>query len=110
MRAIIPVAGPGTKLKPHTYSQPKALIPIAGKTVLGIIVEQLYNAGITEFVFVVGHLGDKIEDYINQEYAHITAHFVYQNLREGTAHAINITKRPIYFVPFNFILLVLLVF
>lgn len=92
MRAIIPVAGPGTKLRPHTYSQPKALIPIAGKTVLGIIVEQLYDAGITEFVFVVGHLGDKIEDYINQEYAHITAHFVYQNLREGTAHAINITK------------------
>jgi UTP-glucose-1-phosphate uridylyltransferase len=33
MKAIIPVAGAGTKLRPHTYTQPKALIPIAGKTI-----------------------------------------------------------------------------
>jgi glucose-1-phosphate thymidylyltransferase len=92
MRAIIPVAGPGTKLRPHTYSQPKALIPLAGKTVLGIIVDQLYNAGVSEFVFVVGYLGDKIEDYISEQYPFIKAIFVYQNLREGTAHAVKITK------------------
>jgi glucose-1-phosphate thymidylyltransferase len=46
MKAIIPVAGAGTKLRPHTYTQPKALIPLAGKTVLSIIVDQLYEAGI----------------------------------------------------------------
>jgi glucose-1-phosphate thymidylyltransferase len=92
MRAIIPVAGPGTKLRPHTYSQPKALIPLAGKTVLGIIVDQLYSAGIHEFIFVVGYLGDKIEDYIKNNYPNINAKFVYQNHREGTAHAVKITK------------------
>src|SRR5439155_322270 len=46
MKAIIPVAGAGTKLRPHTYTQPKALIPLAGKTVLSIIVDQLCEAGI----------------------------------------------------------------
>ena len=37
MKAIIPVAGAGAKLRPHTYTQPKALIPIAGKTILSFI-------------------------------------------------------------------------
>ena len=46
MKAIIPVAGAGTKLRPHTYTQPKALIPLAGKTILSIIVDQLSEAGI----------------------------------------------------------------
>ena len=41
MKAIIPVAGAGTKLRPLTYTQPKALIPIAGKTILSVIVDQL---------------------------------------------------------------------
>ena len=45
MKAIIPVAGAGTKLRPHSYTQPKALIPLAGKTVLGIIIDQLKQAG-----------------------------------------------------------------
>ena len=51
MKAIIPVAGAGTKLRPHTYTQPKALIPIAGKTILSYIVDQLREAGINEFIF-----------------------------------------------------------
>ena len=54
MKAIIPVAGAGTKLRPHSYTQPKALIPLAGKTILGIIIEQLQAAGIQDFIFVVG--------------------------------------------------------
>lgn len=92
MKAIIPVAGAGTKLRPHTYTQPKALIPLAGKTVLSIIVDQLRNAGITEFIFVVGYLGEKIQDYVKSNYLNITAHFVYQNDRQGIGHAIRLTK------------------
>ena len=59
MKAIIPVAGAGTKLRPHTYTQPKALIPIAGKTILSFIVDQLYDAGIKEFIFCTGSPGFK---------------------------------------------------
>ncbi len=68
MKAIIPVAGAGTKLRPHTYTQPKALLPIAGKTILSFIVDQLRDAGIQEFIFIVGYLGEKIQDYVKQTY------------------------------------------
>ncbi|MBS1751063.1 MAG: NTP transferase domain-containing protein [Bacteroidetes bacterium] len=92
MKAIIPVAGAGTKLRPHTYTQPKALIPLAGKTVLSIIVDQLAEAGINEFVFIIGYLGDKIQDYVKEQYPNLTCHFVFQNKRQGLGHAIFLTK------------------
>ena len=92
MKAIIPVAGAGTKLRPHTYTQPKALIPIAGKTILSYIVDQLHEAGINEFIFIVGYLGEKIQDFVQQNYPHLQTHFVYQNERQGTGHAIELTK------------------
>ena len=93
MKAIIPVAGAGTKLRPHTYTQPKALIPLAGKTILSINVDQLHEAGINEFVFIVGYLGEKIQDYIKEKYPHLTCHFIYQNERKGTAHAIHLAQK-----------------
>lgn len=92
MKAIIPVAGAGTKLRPHTYTQPKALIPLAGQTILSINVNQLHEAGINEFIFIVGYLGDKIQDYITAKYPHLTCHFIYQTERKGTAHAVRLTK------------------
>lgn len=92
MKAIIPVAGAGTKLRPHTYTQPKALIPLAGKTVLSIIVDQLKEGGINEFIFIVGYLGEKIQDYVKEQYPDITAHFVHQNDRQGIGHAVRLTK------------------
>jgi len=95
MKAVIPVAGAGTKLRPLTYTQPKALIPIAGKTILSHIVDQLHEAGITEFIFIVGYLGEKIQDYVKQTYPHLTTHFVYQNERQGTGHAVELTKKLI---------------
>jgi glucose-1-phosphate thymidylyltransferase len=92
MKAIIPVAGAGTKLRPHTYTQPKALIPIAGKTVLSIIIEQLHEAGVHEFVFITGYLGDKIQDYIKETFPHIQSIFVNQSERQGLGHAILLTQ------------------
>ena len=92
MKAIIPVAGAGAKLRPHTYTQPKALIPIAGKTILSFIVDQLHEAGINEFVFIVGYLGEKIKEYVLNTYPDLTTHFVFQNERQGTGHAIELTK------------------
>jgi len=92
MKAIIPVAGAGTKLRPHTYTQPKALIPLAGKTILSIIVDQLREAGITEFIFIIGYLGDKIKDYVTEKYPGLNVHFVNQMEREGIGHAIQLTR------------------
>lgn len=92
MKAIIPVAGAGTKLRPHTYTQPKALIPLAGKTILSIIVDQLHEAGINDFIFIIGYLGEKIQDYVEKKYPGLNCHFVQQNERFGIGHAINLTR------------------
>jgi glucose-1-phosphate thymidylyltransferase len=92
MKAIIPVAGAGTKLRPHTYTQPKALIPLAGKTILSIIIDQLKEAGIRDFIFIIGYLGEKIRDYVETNYPELTTHFITQNERQGTGHAIELTK------------------
>lgn len=92
MKAIIPVAGAGTKLRPHTYTQPKALIPLAGKTILSIIVDQLHEAGINDFIFIIGYLGEKIQDYVKMQYPNLNCHFIQQNERQGTGHAIELTK------------------
>jgi len=92
MKAIIPVAGAGTKLRPHTYTQPKALIPMAGKTVLSIIVEQLKEAGIEEYIFIVGYLGEKIQDYVRTHFPTIKAHFVFESDRQGSGHALKLTR------------------
>lgn len=95
MKAIIPVAGPGTRLRPHTYTQPKALIPVAGKPILGFIIEQLQQVGVTEFVFVLGYLGDKIRSYVEEKHPNIKAHYTIQEKREGLGHAIWTAKKII---------------
>jgi glucose-1-phosphate thymidylyltransferase len=92
MKAIIPVAGAGTKLRPHTYTQPKALIPLAGKTILSIIVDQLKDAGINDFIFIIGYLGDKIRDFVEEKYPDLNSHFINQSERQGIGHAIQLTR------------------
>lgn len=86
------MAGAGTKLRPHSYTQPKALIPLAGKTILSIIIDQLKEAGIDEFIFIVGYLGEKIEDYVKLKYPDLVAHYVHQTDRQGVGHAVRLTR------------------
>ena len=62
MKAIIPVEGAGTKLRTHTYTQPKALIPLAGKKILSINVDKMHEAGNNDFICIVGYWGEKIKD------------------------------------------------
>ncbi len=88
MKAIIPVAGIGSRLKPHTRTQPKSLIPVAGKPILGHIMDRLVEEGIEEFVFVIGYLGDRIERYIQENYGNFKSEFVIQTLGKGIGHAI----------------------
>lgn len=92
MIAVIPVAGVGTQLRPHTYTQPKSLIPIAGKPILSYILDQLLEVGIKEYVFVIGYLGEKIKEYVETEYPKLNKKFVVQQQREGLGHAIWLTK------------------
>lgn len=88
MKAIIPVAGAGTRLRPLTYTQPKPLIPVAGKPLLSFIIDPLIEQGITEFLFILGYLGEKIKAFVEQKYAHLSVSFIYQEERLGSAHAL----------------------
>lgn len=82
MKIIIPVAGIGSKLRPHTHTQPKALVPVAGKPILSHIVDYLVEGGYKEFIFIVGYLGDKVEDYVKNKYPNLKSSFVIQEPRE----------------------------
>jgi len=86
MKLVIPMAGLGTRMRPHTWSRPKPLLPLAGKTMLSHILERFRDLPIDEYVFIVGWLGDQIEDYIHTNYD-IPTHFVEQKEMLGQAHA-----------------------
>ena len=64
MKAMIFAAGLGTRLKPVTDTLPKALVPIAGKTLLQWQIEKLKDAGITDIVVNVHHFPDLIINYL----------------------------------------------
>ncbi len=88
MKAVIPVAGTGARLRPLTYTRPKPLIPVAGKPIISYIIDQLVGIGIRDFIFVIGYLGEKIRDFVEQQYPHLNLSFIQQENREGTGHAV----------------------
>ena len=88
MHVIIPVAGYGTRLRPHTYSKPKPLVQVAGNTVLGHILEQLKKTRVNEITFIVGYLGEQIKAYVTEHYPEFRVNYVEQADRKGQAHAI----------------------
>lgn len=95
MRAIIPAAGFGTRLKPHTFSLPKVLLNVGGKPILGHIIEKLLSEQITKATFVVGYLGEKIVEFVKNEYPELDANFVSQEIALGLGHAIQIAAPTI---------------
>ncbi len=87
MKAIIPAAGFGSRLRPHTFTTPKSMLPVAGKPIIGHIVEQVIGWGVTEITMVVGHLREKIESYLIDTYA-IPFEFREQEKLLGLGHAV----------------------
>jgi len=87
MRAIIPAAGVGTRLRPHTYTLPKVLLNVAGKPIIGHIVESLIKSGITELTAIIGYQGEKVSEYLSNNFD-IPTKYVVQEKRKGLGHAI----------------------
>lgn len=87
MRAIIPVAGFGSRLRPHTHSLPKVLLNVAGKPILAHILDELIKQKIDKLTVITGYKGDMIEEYVTQNYD-FDAEFVEQNELLGLGHAI----------------------
>ncbi len=94
MKVIIPVAGAGTRLKPHTITQPKALLHVGGKPVLAHVLEPLVPLEPEEVIFVVGHHGDQIMDYVRRHF-HFNSRFVPQEKLLGLGYALHLALKDI---------------
>ena len=89
MKIIIPVAGIGTRLRPHTHTEPKALLYVAGKPLLGHILDSLKGLDFSEIIFIVGFLGDKIIEFVEEHYD-FKVRFVSQEEILGLGYAISL--------------------
>ncbi|MCS6834102.1 MAG: sugar phosphate nucleotidyltransferase [Flammeovirgaceae bacterium] len=87
MRAIIPVAGVGSRLRPHTYTLPKVLLNVAGKPILGHILDELVQQGFQEATIITGYLKELVEDYVLKNYS-LRCTFVEQPEPKGLGHAL----------------------
>ncbi|MDH4069012.1 MAG: sugar phosphate nucleotidyltransferase [Ignavibacteria bacterium] len=104
MRAIIPVAGLGSRLRPHTYTLPKVLLSVAGKPILAHIIDKIIKEGITSATLVVGHMGDMIRSYLSASYPDFPIDYVEQEEHLGLGHAIYISSHTITSEPILIIL------
>lgn len=87
MRAVIPVAGFGSRLRPHTHSLPKVLLNVAGKPIIAHILDELVNQNIDKVTIITGYKGDLIQEYVTKNYS-FDATFVEQKELLGLGHAI----------------------
>lgn len=91
MKIILPMAGFGTRLRPHTWHVPKPLVPLAGKTMIDHVLDRLLPLDPEEIICIVGYLGDQIERYIKERYR-VPTRFVVQPAMRGQADAIALTR------------------
>jgi len=91
MKVIIPLAGKGTRLRPHTFSKPKPLLRVAGKAVLGHIIDKLKPLDVEEIIFITGDMQEKIEEYVSSNYKY-KARYIKQDKLLGDGYAINLAK------------------
>ena len=104
MKAVIPAAGIGTRLRPHTLNKPKALLPVAGRPILAHIVDDLVEAGVDGFAIIVGYHGDAVRDWFAAERPHLDITYVQQEQRLGLGHAIWTARQAVGDGPFFCIL------
>ena len=95
LKIVIPMAGFGTRLRPHTWSRPKQLMSLAGKSVLEHVLAQFNTLpeGLEiEFIFIVGYLGEKVEAFMDENYPGVKVRYVVQAEMRGQSHAIYLAK------------------
>jgi glucose-1-phosphate thymidylyltransferase len=91
MQVVIPLAGKGTRLRPHTYHVPKPLLKVAGRPVMDWVMDRLEGLDVSELIFITGHLKEEVERYATERYG-IPARFVEQRVQDGTAGAVNLAR------------------
>jgi len=100
-KIVIPMAGWGTRMRPHTFSKPKPLVSVAGKTTLEHLLDMfktMPNPENLEYVFIVGpFLGElQIPAFIQENYPDIKAHYIVQNEMKGQSHALWLAREYLH--------------
>jgi len=102
VKVIIPLAGKGTRLRPHTHVTPKPLLRVAGRPVMSYILDDLKKlGGIDEVIYITGHLKERVEAYARQAFP-VRSTFIEQRVQDGTAGAVALARphvdRPVLII------------
>lgn len=102
MKVIIPLAGKGTRLRPHTHITPKPMLKIAGKPVIDYVMDDLQRLGnVEQVIYITGHLKDKVEAYARATYPFPSV-FIEQKVQDGTAGAVALARpyvdQPVFII------------
>jgi len=95
VQVIIPLAGKGTRLRPHTHTVPKPLIKVAGRPVMDWVMDRLEGLDVEELIFITGHLKEQVEAYARSRYP-IPSRFIEQRVQDGTAGAIHLARPHVH--------------
>jgi glucose-1-phosphate thymidylyltransferase len=100
LKIIIPMAGWGTRMRPQTWSKPKPLVSVAGKTALDHLMQMfdsLPKGMDIEYIFIIGsYLGEQIPVYIKKHYPKIKASYVVQEEMKGQSHALWLARHSLH--------------
>lgn len=94
MKVIVPVAGIGSRLRPHTYTQPKALLHVAGRPIIDHILEPIVRLDPEEVIFVIGFMGEQVEVHVRKNFR-FPCRFVSQDKLLGLGYAVNLALESI---------------
>jgi glucose-1-phosphate thymidylyltransferase len=93
VKVIIPLAGKGTRLRPHTHTVPKPMLKVAGKPVMDYVLDDVRKLGdVNEVVYITGHLKETVEAHARSAYSDLPASFIEQKVQDGTAGAVALAK------------------
>jgi glucose-1-phosphate thymidylyltransferase len=91
VQVIIPLAGKGTRVRPHSHLVPKPMLKVAGRPVMDWVMDRVKGLDVSEIIFITGHLKEQVEAYSSGRYG-VPCRYIEQKVQDGTAGAVNLAR------------------